>query len=71
LTLRVSKILMALKLDPSLGLPTATVAQAYLGSVEGATIAQPIDPRTLAVHSARVDEYDEKITSGRWCFHDF
>jgi hypothetical protein len=41
--------LIALKMDPSPGLPAATDARAYLASVEGTATGHTIDPRTLAV----------------------
>ena len=44
----VTETLLALKMDPSLGMPATTVAQAYLASVEGAATGQTIDPRKLA-----------------------
>lgn len=44
----VTETLIALKMDPSLGMPATTVAQAYLASVEGAATGQTIDPRKLA-----------------------
>ena len=44
----VTETLIARKMDPSPGMPAATVAQAYLASVEGAATGHTIDPRTLA-----------------------
>ena len=44
----VTETLIARKMDPSLGLPAATVAQAYCASVEGTPTGQTIDPRTFA-----------------------
>ncbi|MDE2290912.1 MAG: short chain dehydrogenase, partial [Elusimicrobia bacterium] len=44
----VTETLIALKMNPSLGMPAATVAQAYLASVEGAATGQIIDPRKLS-----------------------
>ncbi len=44
----VTETLIALKMDPSLGMPAMTVAQAYLASVEGAATGQTIDPRKLS-----------------------
>ncbi len=44
----VTETLVALKMDPSLGLPAATVAQAYLAAVEGTMTGHMIDPRALA-----------------------
>ena len=44
----ITETLIALKMDPSLGMPAATVAQAYLAGVEGAATGQIIDPRKLA-----------------------
>ena len=44
----VTETLIARKMDPSIGLPAATVAQAYLASVEGTATGQTLDPRTLA-----------------------
>jgi NAD(P)-dependent dehydrogenase (short-subunit alcohol dehydrogenase family) len=43
----ITETLIALKMDPSFGLPAATVAQAYLASVEGTATGQIIDPRKL------------------------
>lgn len=43
----VTETLLARKMDPSIGLPAATVAQAYVASVEGSATGQMIDPRTL------------------------
>ncbi len=47
----VTETLIALKMDPSLGMPAITVAQAYLASIEGAATGQTIDPRKLAANS--------------------
>jgi NAD(P)-dependent dehydrogenase (short-subunit alcohol dehydrogenase family) len=44
----VTETLIARKMDPSIGLPAATVAQAYLVGVEGTATGQTIDPRTFA-----------------------
>jgi len=44
----VTETLLARKMDPSLGLPAATVALAYLSSVEGTATGQTLDPRTFA-----------------------
>jgi len=44
----VTETLIARKMDPSIGLPAATVAQAYLTGVEGTVTGQTIDPRTFA-----------------------
>jgi NAD(P)-dependent dehydrogenase (short-subunit alcohol dehydrogenase family) len=44
----VKETLLALKMDPSLGMPAATVARAYLASVEGAATGQIIDSRKFA-----------------------
>lgn len=43
----VTETLLARKMDPSIGLPAATVAQAYVASVEGTATGQILDPRTL------------------------
>ena len=43
----VTETLLARKMDPSIGLPAATVAQAYVASVEGSATGQMIDPRTV------------------------
>jgi len=43
----VTETLIARKMDPSIGLPAATVAQAYLAGVEGAATGQMLDPRTF------------------------
>jgi NAD(P)-dependent dehydrogenase (short-subunit alcohol dehydrogenase family) len=47
----VTETLIALKMDPSIGMPATTVAQAYLASVEGAATGKTIDPRKLAANS--------------------
>ncbi len=44
----VTETLIARKMDPSIGLPAATVAQAYLAGIEGTATGQTIDPRTFA-----------------------
>lgn len=44
----VTETLIARKMDPLPGMPAATVAQAYLASVEGTATGQTIDPRKLA-----------------------
>ena len=44
----VRETLLALRMDPSLGMPAATVARAYLTSAEGKETGQIIDPRKLA-----------------------
>ena len=41
----VTETLIARKMDPSIGLPAATVAHAYLASVEGTATGQTLDPR--------------------------
>jgi len=46
--LRVAESVNALKMDPSLGMLAATVARAYLTSVEGTATGQIIDPRKVA-----------------------
>lgn len=43
----VTETLIARKMDPSIGLPAATVAQAYLVGVEGTATGQTLDPRTF------------------------
>lgn len=43
----VTETLIARKMDPSIGLPAATVAQAYVKSVEGTITGQTLDPRKL------------------------
>ncbi|THJ21810.1 MAG: short chain dehydrogenase [Nitrospira sp. CG24D] len=48
----VTETLIARKMDPSIGLPAATVAQAYLAGVEGAMTGQTIDPRAFAAKHA-------------------
>jgi NAD(P)-dependent dehydrogenase (short-subunit alcohol dehydrogenase family) len=45
----VRETLLALKMDPSPGMPAATVARAYLASIEGTAIGQIIDPRKVVV----------------------
>lgn len=45
----VTETLIALKMDPSLGMPAAAVAQAYLATVEGTATGQIIDPRKLGI----------------------
>ena len=44
----VRETLLALKMDPSLGMSASAVARAYLASVEGAATGQIIDPRKFA-----------------------
>lgn len=44
----VTETLIARKMDPSIGLHAATVAKAYLSSVEGTATGQTLDPRTFA-----------------------
>ena len=44
----VTETLIARKMDPSIGLPAATVAKAYLASIEGTATGQTLDPRTFA-----------------------
>jgi NAD(P)-dependent dehydrogenase (short-subunit alcohol dehydrogenase family) len=44
----VTETLVALKMDPSLGMPAAQVAQAYVSSLDGTATGQVIDPRKLA-----------------------
>ncbi|MEQ1626816.1 MAG: short chain dehydrogenase [Nitrospira sp.] len=48
----VTETLIARKMDPSIGLPAATVAQAYLAGVEDAMTGQTIDPRAFAAKHA-------------------
>ncbi|MDH5640143.1 MAG: short chain dehydrogenase, partial [Nitrospira sp.] len=43
----VTETLVARKMDPSTGLPAATVAQSYVASVEGSFTGQMLDPRNL------------------------
>lgn len=43
----VTETLVARKMDPSQGMPAASVAQAYLASVEGTMTGQTLDPRRL------------------------
>jgi NAD(P)-dependent dehydrogenase (short-subunit alcohol dehydrogenase family) len=40
----VSETLLALKMDPAQGLPAATVAQAYVRSLEGADSGAVLEP---------------------------
>jgi NAD(P)-dependent dehydrogenase (short-subunit alcohol dehydrogenase family) len=44
----VTETLIARKMDPPHGMPAASVAQAYLASVEGTMAGQTLDPRELA-----------------------
>jgi len=44
----VTETLLALKMDPSPGMPAAQVAQAYLASLQGTETGRIIDPRQLA-----------------------
>jgi len=44
----VTETLIARKMDPSIGLTAATVAQAYLAGVQGTTTGQTLDPRTFS-----------------------
>ncbi|MEQ1656446.1 MAG: short chain dehydrogenase, partial [Nitrospira sp.] len=48
----VTETLVARKMDPSIGLPAATVAKAYQSSLEGAMTGQTIDPRAFAAKHA-------------------
>ena len=48
----VTETLLARKMDPSIGLPAATVAKAYQSSLEGAMTGQTIDPRAFAAKHA-------------------
>lgn len=48
----VTETLISRKMDPSTGLPAATVAQAYRASVEGTATGQTLDPRTFTAPSA-------------------
>ena len=43
----VTETLIARKMDPSRGMPAASVAQAYLVSVEGSMTGQTLNPRSL------------------------
>lgn len=43
----VTETLIARKMDPSHGMPAASVAKAYLASVEGTMTGQTLDPRKL------------------------
>jgi len=43
----VTETLVARKMDPSQGMPAASVALAYLASVEGTMTGQTLDPRIL------------------------
>ena len=43
----VTETLVARKMDPSRGMPAASVAQAYLASVEGTMTGLTLDPRKL------------------------
>lgn len=43
----VTETLVARKMDPSPGMPAASVAKAYLASVEGTMTGQTLDPRNL------------------------
>ena len=45
---RVAESVNALKMDPSLGMPVAAAAHAYLASVEGTATGHIIDPRKVA-----------------------
>ena len=44
----ITETLIALKMDPSLGMPAAVVARAYVASIEGTATGQVIDPRRFA-----------------------
>lgn len=46
----VTETLIARKMDPSIGLPAATVAKAYLSGVEGTMTGQTIDPCAVAAN---------------------
>jgi NAD(P)-dependent dehydrogenase (short-subunit alcohol dehydrogenase family) len=43
----VTETLVARKMDPSQGMPAASVAKAYLASIEGTMTGQTLDPRRL------------------------
>lgn len=43
----VTETLIARKMDPSHGMPVATVARAYLASIEGSMTGHTLDPRKL------------------------
>ena len=44
----VRETLLALKMDPALGMPASAVARGYLASVKGTATGQTIDPRKVA-----------------------
>lgn len=44
----VTETLLALKMDPSLGLPAATVARAYVAAVTGRSNGETLDPAVFA-----------------------
>jgi NAD(P)-dependent dehydrogenase (short-subunit alcohol dehydrogenase family) len=44
----VTETLVALKMDPSIGMPAKSVAGAYVHSVEGSMTGQTLDPRRLS-----------------------
>lgn len=44
----VSETLVKLKMDPSIGLPAATVAKAYVAAIEGRHQGETLDPSQLA-----------------------
>lgn len=44
----VTETLISRKMDPSIGLPSAAVAKAYLSGVEGSVTGHTIDPRAFA-----------------------
>jgi NAD(P)-dependent dehydrogenase (short-subunit alcohol dehydrogenase family) len=48
----VTETLIARKMDPSIGLPAASVAQAYLAGVEDTMTGHTIDPRAFAAKHA-------------------
>jgi len=52
---RVAETVNAQKMDPSLGMPAAAMARAYLASVEGTATGHIIDPRKFTAKEWRRD----------------
>ena len=64
----VTETLIARKMDPSHGIPAATVAQSYLVSVEGSMTGQTLDPRKLTGLSSN-SKCNTTSPDGLWCCH--
>jgi NAD(P)-dependent dehydrogenase (short-subunit alcohol dehydrogenase family) len=51
----VRETLVAMKMDPDIGMPAAQVAQTYLGAVEGSATGQILDTVPLPEHSSATE----------------